>query len=345
METPAVSLLIAVYNTETYLERCLDSLLNQSLANIEIIAVNDGSTDQSPDILETYQKRDERIRVIHQQNRGLGAVRNKGIEAARGEFIAFIDADDWVEPDYCLHMYEKAKAHQADLVICEYAAEFADTGKTAVSTIASAYEGRPKQLYLKDLFEGRVSGFSWNKLYKRTMIEQHRLRFPLRDELEHVEDQYFSLRAHVFAGAVSYVDQPLYHYRIHLTSIVQSYQKKLFDSGLVLYRLNEAFLRENGCLQEYRQELDYFIVQHGTVCLLNEWKRNNGGRFSEKWRNISRICADPVFRLSLSKTGTAPFDAKRSCLLLLARLKLIPFVSLASAAYQRAIEYKMKIRG
>lgn len=79
METPAVSLLIAVYNTETYLERCLDSLLNQSLANIEIVAVNDGSTDQSPAILETYQKRDERIRVIHQQNRGLGAVRNKGI--------------------------------------------------------------------------------------------------------------------------------------------------------------------------------------------------------------------------------------------------------------------------
>ena len=73
------------------------------------------------------------------------------------------------------------------------------------------------------------------------MIEHHQLRFPLRDELEHVEDQYFSLRAHVFAGAVSYVDQPLYHYRIHLTSIVQSYQKKLFDSGLVLYRLNEAF--------------------------------------------------------------------------------------------------------
>lgn len=70
METPAVSLLIAVYNTETYLERCLDSLLNQSLANIEIVAVNDGSTDQSPAILETYQKRDERIRVIHQQNRG-----------------------------------------------------------------------------------------------------------------------------------------------------------------------------------------------------------------------------------------------------------------------------------
>ena len=159
METPAVSLLIAVYNTETYLERCLDSLLNQSLANIEIVAVNDGSTDQSPAILETYQKRDERIRVIHQQNRGLGAVRNKGIEAARGEFIAFIDADDWVEPDYCLRMYEKAKADQADLVICEYAAEFADTGKTAVSTIASVYAGRPKQRYLKDLFEGRVSGF------------------------------------------------------------------------------------------------------------------------------------------------------------------------------------------
>lgn len=345
METPAVSLLVAVYNTETYIERCLESLLNQSLSNIEIILVNDGSTDKSPEIMEVYEKRDERIRVIHQNNQGLGAVRNRGIEAAQGEFIAFIDADDWIKPDYCLRMYEKAKAGGDDLVICEYTAEFADTGRTAVSTIASAYQDRPKQTYLKDLFEGKVSGFSWNKLYSRAMIEKHQLRFPLRDELEHVEDQYFSLRAHFFARTVSYVDEPLYHYQIHLTSIVQSYQKKLFDSGLVLYRLNEAFLRENGSLQEYRQELDFFIVQHGTVCLLNEWKRNNGGLLAEKWSNISRICADPVFRLSLSKTGTAPFDAKRSCLLLLAKLKLVPFVTLASAVYQKAIEYKMKIRG
>ncbi|KYD06304.1 glycosyltransferase family 2 protein [Bacillus atrophaeus] len=345
METPAVSLLVAVYNTEAYLPKCLSSLLNQTLDNIEIIIVNDGSTDASPRIIQEFVQKDARIRVIDQKNQGLGAVRNKGLKEARGEFVAFIDSDDWVEPDYCLQMYEKAKTDKADLVICNYAAEFEETGKTVHSTIAETYQEKTKEHYMKSLFEGKVSGFSWNKLYRRTMIEAHQLSFPLRGELEHIEDQFFSFRAHFFSERVSYIEDPLYHYRIHMTSIVQSYQKKLFDYGVALYEANVQFLMEHGKLEDYQKELDFFIVQHGSVCLLNEWKRSNNRLLGEKFKNVSRICGDPVFRLGLSKTGTAPFDAKRSCLLVLARLKMVPFVSLASALYQRAIEHKMKIRG
>ncbi len=109
METPAVSLLVAVYNTETYIKTCLESLRNQTVDNIEIIIVNDGSADASPDIAEEYAKNDNRFRVIHQENQGLGAVRNKGIEAARGDFIAFIDSDDWIEPDYCERMLQATR--------------------------------------------------------------------------------------------------------------------------------------------------------------------------------------------------------------------------------------------
>ncbi|MCY9443579.1 glycosyltransferase, partial [Bacillus spizizenii] len=139
METPAVSLLVAVYNTETYIRTCLESLRNQTVDNIEIIIVNDGSADASPDIAEEYAKNDHRFRVIHQENQGLGAVRNKGIEAARGEFIAFIDSDDWIEPDYCERMLQEAD-DKTDLVICNYAAEFEDTGKTMISDIAETYQ-------------------------------------------------------------------------------------------------------------------------------------------------------------------------------------------------------------
>ncbi|MCY9444115.1 glycosyltransferase family 2 protein, partial [Bacillus spizizenii] len=178
-----------------------------------------------------------------------------------------------------------------------------------------------------------------------SMVEAHRLSFPLRGELEHVEDQFFSFRAHFFARSVSYVTAPLYHYRIHLSSIVQSYQKKLFESGLALYEANAAFLQENNKLEEYQKELDTFMVLHSSICMLNEWKTNGSRRLLEKLRNVGVICADPVFRESLSKTGTAPFDAKRSCLLLMAKYRMIPFVAMASAVYQRAIEYKMRNRG
>lgn len=119
METPAVSLLVAVYNTETYIRTCLESLRNQTMDNIEIIIVNDGSADASPDIAEEYAKMDNRFKVIHQENQGLGAVRNKGIEAARGEFIAFIDSDDWIEPDYCEQMLSSIVSLDVNSVICQ----------------------------------------------------------------------------------------------------------------------------------------------------------------------------------------------------------------------------------
>lgn len=93
---------------------------------------------------------------------------------------------------------------------------------------------------------------------------------------------------------------PLYHYRIHLSSIVQRYQKKLFESGLALYEANAAFLQENNKLEEYRKELDTFIVLHSSICMLNEWKTSGSRRLFEKLRNVGVICADPVFQESLS---------------------------------------------
>lgn len=147
------------------------------LKNIEIIIVNDGSTDGSQKIIDHYARKDGRIKTIRQENQGLGAVRNKGIEAASGEFLAFIDSDDWIEPDYCQSMYEKAKDEDADLVICDYAVEIQDTGKTVCPDIGKNYEGKPKEAFIKALLKGQVSGFSWNKLYRRSLIEQHKLVF------------------------------------------------------------------------------------------------------------------------------------------------------------------------
>ena len=112
----------------------MQSLISQTLKNIEIIIVNDGSTDGSQKIIDHYARKDGRIKTIQQDNQGLGAVRNKGIEAASGEYLAFIDSDDWIEPDYCQSMYEKAKDEDADLVICDYAVEIQDTEKRSART-------------------------------------------------------------------------------------------------------------------------------------------------------------------------------------------------------------------
>ena len=102
-----ISIIVPVYNTAPYLPQCLDSLVNQTYRDIEIICVNDGSTDNSPDILKAYAERDSRILVIHQENLGLSGARNKGLESARGEWVMFVDSDDWIAPD----MYEKLYHH------------------------------------------------------------------------------------------------------------------------------------------------------------------------------------------------------------------------------------------
>ncbi|MBU8785630.1 MULTISPECIES: glycosyltransferase family 2 protein [Bacillus] len=342
MENPAVSLLVAVYNTEAFLLNCLQSLISQTLKNIEIIIVNDGSTDGSQKIIDHFARKDGRIKTIQQENQGLGAVRNKGIEAAEGEYLAFIDSDDWIEPDYCRAMYEKAKAEEADLVICDYAVDIQDTGKTIFPEIGKRYAGKPKDAYITDLLKGKVSGFSWNKLYRRSLIEEHRLAFPLRDELENIEDQYFSFRCLFFANTAAFVTKPLYHYRVHLTSIVQKYQPGLYEDGLALYEANLECLAKHGGLQALEDALHVFLVNHALGSILNECKSLNKNPSAEKYKNIRRICASPEFRRKIPAVDLTAFDSKKKLLLLLVRWRLVPAVYGFAALYQKTIEYRMK---
>ena len=117
MQEKTISLIIPVYNVEKYLARCLDSVINQTFKDLEIICIDDGSTDNSSDILQNYALKDERIVVIRQANAGLSAVRNVGISRAKGEYICFIDSDDWIDFDFCEKLYNSAEKHSADIAV------------------------------------------------------------------------------------------------------------------------------------------------------------------------------------------------------------------------------------
>ena len=119
-DVPGISLVVPVYNVQEYLPECLDSLLGQSFAAIEIILVDDGSTDASAEICDRYAARDGRIRVVHQQNAGVSRARNVGIRLARGKYLGFVDGDDWVDRDYCKRLYETLIDYRADISICSY---------------------------------------------------------------------------------------------------------------------------------------------------------------------------------------------------------------------------------
>ena len=148
-----VSVVIPVYNTAEYLPQCLESVMNQTLREIEIICVNDGSTDDSPHILAEYALKDERIRIIHKENGGLVAARKTGVLAAAGKYVAFVDSDDWIEADMYEHLYQTAEGHQVDMVTCgfflegNYTTIHMDTVPQGKYEDQGMYELRDKAIY------------------------------------------------------------------------------------------------------------------------------------------------------------------------------------------------------
>ncbi len=190
-ENPLVSVIIPVYNVEQYLRQCLDSVVNQTLRNIEIICVNDGSTDGSLEILKEYAKDDSRIIVIDKENEGVSATRNKGIETARGEYIGFVDSDDWIDLNYYEVLYNAAKIQDADLAkttvnFNKYNNNFSPDRRRNAPVI-QAYSHN-KLLYINDGL-----GVVWNSIYKLSYIKKYNLVFD--NTLHAMEDVFFTAQA------------------------------------------------------------------------------------------------------------------------------------------------------
>lgn len=169
-DVPGISLVVPVYNVQEYLPECLDSLLGQSFAAIEIILVDDGSTDASAEICDRYAARDGRIRVVHQQNAGVSKARNVGIRLARGKYLGFVDGDDWVDRDYCKRLYETLIDYRADISICSYyVARSRKTKPEAADGKITIYDRKEA---IRMLYEDvRIRSFSWNKLFRRELFD------------------------------------------------------------------------------------------------------------------------------------------------------------------------------
>lgn len=210
-----VSVIIPVYNVEKYLRQCMDSIVGQTLQEIEIICVNDSSTDSSLSILEEYAAQDERVRVITQKNAGAGAARNTGMAAASGKYLSFLDSDDFFERDMLEKAYALAEEDQADFVV--YKSDQYHTEKeefNAVSWVVREKEIPPYHPFshrqmTDNIFKVFV-GWAWDKLYRREFVEQHQLKF---QEQRTSNDMLFVFSAVALAKRISVLPQALAHQR------------------------------------------------------------------------------------------------------------------------------------
>ena len=256
---PRISVIVSVYNSEKHLRQCLDSILCQTLRDIEIICVNDGSTDSSLGILEEYAEKDRRMQIITKANEGMGAAsaRNRGLDFAEGEYLSILDSDDWFEPNMLSSMASRADETDADVVIanCVY---FNDkTGETtkAVHVLDAGFLPKKHVFSRKDcpgtLFQISY-GFAWNKLFRRSFVEKTKIRF---QRIRYTDDAYFVYSHMALADRIAVVNEPLINYRIEVDSSQTSSIAQTPDSSYIPYVTLKATFQEYGIYEELKQSL------------------------------------------------------------------------------------------
>ena len=214
MDNKLISIVVPVYNVENYLERCINSLINQTYKNIQIILVDDGSNDNSPSICDYYKSIYKNIVVIHKENGGLSDARNKGIDVARGEYITFVDSDDYVELDYIEYMYNLIEKDLTEIAICGYIVHFDNQLKKLKDYYNSSKMDTEKVLK-RILYSNKIEVSAWAKLYKTSLFKN--VRYPKGKLFEDIGTTYKLLEK---CKVISVGLSPKYHYIMRKDSIV-----------------------------------------------------------------------------------------------------------------------------
>lgn len=220
LQVQTVSIIIPVYNVQAYLPQCLDSVLKQSYVNWKAILVDDGSTDDSGRICDDYARRDPRFKVVHQVNAGAANAKNTGLDHADGAYIAFIDSDDWVEPDWLETLVRTAKEKQADVVECDFQKEYVNRFETVNDWEDTVFTSEG---YLAQYLGNWTCSLFWNKLYRADLLKN--IRF--RRERRCIDDEFFTYKAVSGAGKIVRINKVLYHYRQRASSAVYNRKNRL----------------------------------------------------------------------------------------------------------------------
>lgn len=237
---PKVSIIVPVYNVEKYLRKCLDSLINQTLNDIEIICINDGSTDKSLKILKEYKNKDSRIILLNQENSGQSVARNRGIEIAKGEYLGFVDPDDWIDLDYYEKLYNAASTNDTDIAV---GGIIRVTGIKKKKFLNFEKETITDNTKLKfELCDVPEKSYIWNKIYKTQKLKEINLKF---EEGRIFEDCIFTPQALFFLGKMVTVPNTYYYYLRRNNSTVKQRSQKANADSIYTHKKASEFIKEH----------------------------------------------------------------------------------------------------
>lgn len=288
-----VSIIVPVYNVEKYLRRCVDSLIEQSYSQIEILLIDDGSKDNSFLICKEYAEKDSRIRVFHKENEGLGLTRNYGIERACGEYITFVDSDDYLAADAIEIMLKKAVITGADVIIASHYYKNKEQKNVLPERLYSGAEIKETLMVHmmgnKGNYLDALSYTAWGKLYKKELFTKNNLFFP--SERKFIwEDLAFSVEAYPLCEKVYILHKPVYYYCFNEGSLTHTYKPNKLELVMGLYRYMKEKVQELNLPTEAKFRLDTNFIGHIRTCIKLEVFYSDKNGFRRAIQNIREIC-------------------------------------------------------
>lgn len=266
MEKELITIIIPVYNVEKYIHKCIDSVINQTYKNLEIILIDDGSKDNCSIICDDYAQKDKRIKVIHKKNEGVSSARNVGLNNAAGDWVTFIDADDWIEKDFCTKLMQN-KAPNIDCLMCGYNRIINDKKIEIKSVVKQVKKYDDSRQYLINSLNPQTGyGFCHMKIIKRDSI--NKIRF--NEQLNVAEDALFNMELSEKITKILFINDRLYNYRLNINSVVKKYDPNYVNKYLKAMETCKKFIfnKYNDDI-EIMQNYYNFVAYHVLLIAVN----------------------------------------------------------------------------
>lgn len=332
MSNPLVSIIVPVYKVpEKYLRKCIESVKAQTLKEMEILLVDDGSPDQCGDICEFYAKQDDRIKVLHKKNGGLSSARNYGCRAAMGKWIMFVDGDDWIEPDMCQSMYKIGEEKKVQLVMCGMIKDF---GKSATEykfylEDGKVYQGDECKWLQQQLlvYNGNIA-VAYSKLINRKLLIDNKI---YHDEMlkQGAEGLEFNLRLFEKLESAVFINKPFYHYIYNDNSISASHNEANHELVIKCFEKIKAFIETSDNAEMLKPWFDnrllYAIV---TTAISGYFNPTNKEPYADKKRKYAAYLDKPIVKEALQTKNTAGIGNQRKVVLFFIKHRIFIMLNL-----------------
>lgn len=346
---PKISVIVPIYNVEKYLERCVNSILNQTFSDFEVLLINDASTDRSLEVARRFS-RDSRVRVLNKPHSGLGNTRNYGVEHAAGEYLLFVDSDDWIDKDMLSHLYSAAAEYKADLVLFNFVRENLQDGEQRVCKLPVNYPEfgeEIRELLITELVgpdredndwrHVEMLGCAWRRMYLRSWYLENGIRFGDEREIM-LEDMPASVQAHCSAKRLLVVGGAYYHYRYNPDSLSTRYRPHKMEMLTRCYAEVRRILTKRGLYDRYaKRHLAWFLRSAVHSSLVNCFSPKNPAGFPGRYREVHSILKNPYVK-EASRSDYLKNGSRADRLILrMIRSRATPVIYLFYRFYSRSL--------